>query len=129
MKLPLLVTLAVLPCLALAQSTTNTNQPCCTGPKPGQRHPPSPEQQLARLTTKLGLSATQQGQIGPVLVSRDEQLKALFENTSLTKEQKHEQMKALMESTNQQIVSFLKPAQVAQFEALHQHPDKPAPQQ
>jgi len=126
MKIPLLVTLAFLPCLALAQSTTNTNQPSCTGPKQWQHHPQSPEQQLAWLTTKLGLSDTQQGQIGPVLVSRDEQLKALHENTSLTDEQKYEQMKALFESTNQQIVSFLNPAQVAQFKELHQHHDKPA---
>ena len=129
MKIPLLITLAFLPCLALAQSTTSTNQPSCNGPKLGQHQPPSPEQQLARLTTKLGLSDTQQGQIGPVLVSRDAQFKTIHENTSLSEDQKHEQMKALMESTNQQIESFLNPAQVAQFKEMHQHHDKPAPQQ
>jgi len=126
MKLPLLVTFAFLPCLALAQSTTDTNQPSCTAPNQWHHHHHSPEQQLAWLTTKLGLSDIQQGQIKPILVSRDEQLKALHENTSLSEDQKHEQMKALIESTNQQIVSFLNPAQVAQFKELHQHHDKPA---
>ena len=131
MKIPLLVTLAFLPCLALAQSTTDTsstNCPSCSGPKHWQHHPQSPEQQLAFLTTKLGLSETQQGQIGPVLVSRDAKLKTIFEDTSLTKEQKHEQIKALMESTNTQIESFLTPEQVTQFEALHQDHAKPAQQ-
>jgi len=129
MKLPLIIALAFLPCLALAQSTTDTNQPSGTAPNQWHHHHHfSPEQQLARLTTKLGLSETQQGQIGPVLVSRDAQLKAIHENTSLTKEQKHEQHKALRASTRQQIESFLNPAQVAQFKALHHHHDKP-PQQ
>ena len=138
MKLPLLAVLAFLPCVALAQSTTDsdsgstssTNPPACSGSGHGKgKHHFSPQQQLARLTTKLGLSDTQQGQIGPVLVSRDAQFKTIHENTSLSEDQKHEQMKALMESTNQQIESFLNPAQVAQFKEMHQHHDKPAPQQ
>ena len=129
MKLPLIITLAFLPCLALAQSTTDTNQTSGTAPKQWEHHQQSPEQQLAWLTTKLTLSDTQQGQIGPVLVSRDAQLKTIHEDASLTDAQKHEKIKALMESTNQQIESFLNPAQVAQFKELHQHHDKPAPQQ
>lgn len=136
MKLPLLVTLTFLPCLALAQSTTDTdsdstsstNQPSVSGPKQWHHHHLSPDQQLAWLTTKLSLSDTQQGEIKPVLVSRDEKLKAIHEDTSLTEDQKHEQTKALFESTNEQIESFLNPAQVAQFKELHQHHDKPAPQ-
>lgn len=76
------------------------------------------------MTTKLGLSSTQQGQIGPVLTSKDTQMKSIFENTSLTKDQKHAQMEALMKSSNQQIESFLNPAQVQTFEQLHQHHGK-----
>jgi len=129
MKLPLLAVLAFLPCVALAQSTTDsdsgstssTNPPACSGSGHGKgKHHFSPQQQLARLTTKLGLSDTQQGQIGPVLVSRDAQLKAIFQNTSLSKEQKHEQAKAVFQASKQQIESFLTPEQVTQFEALHQ---------
>ena len=126
MKIPLLVTLAFLPCLALAQSTTDTTPPSGTAPKEWHHRHESPEQQLAWLTTKLDLSTTQQGQIGPVLVARDKQLKAIRENTTLTEDQKHEQIKALIESTNQQIESFLNPAQVTQFKELHQHHDKGA---
>ena len=137
MKLPLLITLAFLPCLALAQgtsgsdsdSTPSTNQPSCSGPKHGHHHHHfSPEKQLAFLTSKLGLSTDQQATIGPILVSRDAQLKTIFQDKSLTKEQKHEQIKALFESTNTEIEAALTPEQVTQFEALHQHHAKPAHQ-
>jgi hypothetical protein len=127
MKIPLLAILTLLPCLAVAQSTTDsdsttsTNAPSDSGPKHWHHHHPSAAEQLTWLTTKLDLTSTEQGQIGPVLTSRDAQMKTIFENTSLTKEQKHAQIKALMESTNQQIESFLSPEQVTEFEALHQH--------
>ena len=128
MKLPLLAILTFLPCLALADSTTDsTSTPFTTqSSETGHHHHLSPEQQLAWLTTKLGLSTTQQGQIGPVLISRDAQLKTIFEDKSLTEDQKHEKIKALFESTNLQIESFLNPAQVPVFKALHQHHDKPS---
>ncbi len=126
MKLTLFAILTFLPCVALAQSTTNTSpdqtdQTSASGPKEWYHHHRSPEKQLAKLTTKLGLDATQQGQIKPVLVAQAEQLKSIFENTSLTKEQKHEQIKTLRESTKQQIESFLNPTQLAQFKELHPH--------
>jgi hypothetical protein len=131
MKLPLLAILTFLPCVALAQSTadsdstsdsgsTSSTDKCSdSGHKHWHHH--SPAQQLAWLTTKLSLSDTQQGQIGPVLTSRDTQLKTIFENQSLSKEQKHAQAKSVFESTNQQIESFLDGDQVTEFEALHHH--------
>ena len=125
MKLPLLITLAFLPCLALAQSTTDTTPPAGSEQKDWHHHPESAEKQLAWLTEKLGLSTTQQGQIGPILVSRDKQLKAIHDNTSLTEEQKHDQSKTLFENTNTQIETYLTSEQSAKFEKLHQHHDKP----
>jgi hypothetical protein len=125
MKLPLLAILTFLPCVALAQSTADSDSTSSTdkcsdaGHKHWHHH--SPAQQLAWLTTKLGLNDTQQGQIGPVLTSRDTQLKTIFENQSLSKEQKHAQAKSVFESTNQQIESFLNGDQVTQFKALHHH--------
>ena len=125
--LHLLAILTFLPGLALAQtSTTPADAPA---PQRQGHHRLDPGQDLARLTKALHLSDIQQGQIKPLPVSRDEQLKTIHENTSLTEDQKHAQMKALFESTNQQIESFLNPAQVAQFKALHQHHAKPSPQQ
>jgi hypothetical protein len=60
-----------------------------------------------------------------LLVSRDEQLKAIYYDASLTPAQKYEQSKALFDSTNT-IESFLNPAQVAKFKELYQHHANPS---
>jgi hypothetical protein len=60
-----------------------------------------------------------------LLISRDEQLKAIHHDASLTQAQKYEQSKALFRSTNQ-IESFLNPAQVAKFKDLDHHHAKPS---
>jgi hypothetical protein len=60
-----------------------------------------------------------------LLVSRDEQLKAIHHDASLTQAQKYEHSKALFERTNQ-IESFLSPAQGAKFKELHPHHAEPS---
>jgi hypothetical protein len=126
MKLPLLAILTFLPCVALAQTdpnaTSSTDQAADSGHK--HHHHCSPTEQLQKLTTKLGLNSQQQGEIGPVLISRDGQLKTMREDTSMDKDQKHEQMKALIKSSDQQIESYLTSTQVTQFEAMHHHHEK-----
>jgi hypothetical protein len=125
MKISLLVSLALLPCVALAQSNTDTsssdstNAPGGSGGHHWHHRPMSPDQQLAMLTSSLQLSDIQQGQIKPVLVSRDTQMKSIFTDTSLSEDQKREQMKSAMESSEQQIESFLNPAQLAKYKAFH----------
>ena len=125
MKLPLIVTLAFLPCLALAQSSSSNSTSSAPTTRPSETahnySHKSPKQQLAWLTTKLGLNVTQQGQIGPVLVSKDAQMKTISGDTSLTEKQKHDQMGSLFESSNKQVESFLTSDQATQFEAMRQH--------
>jgi hypothetical protein len=128
MKTPLLAILTFIPCLAFAQSSSSvsTSSTSTTQSSETTHHysHKSPKQQLAWLTTKLGLNATQQGQISPVLVSKDAQMKTISGNASLTEVQKHDQVSTLFQSSNTQIESFLTPDQVTQFEALHQHHGK-----
>ena len=131
MKTPLLAILTLVPGLAFAQSSTSdsatstsTSTVTSTTSSSDTTHRHShrgPKEQLTWLTTKLGLSATQQGQIGPVLVSKDTQMKTISGDTSLTQVQKHDQMSTLSESSNTQIESFLTPDQVTQFQALREH--------
>ena len=128
MKSALLATLAFLPCLALAQSMTNapsSSAPSSTANVKPYHHQFSPRKQLAWLTAKLGLSETQQGQIKPLLVSKDKKLKAIHQDSSLTDDQKQTKLKALFDSTHQQIESFLTPAQVTEYEAIHQQQHTP----
>jgi Spy/CpxP family protein refolding chaperone len=126
MKLPLLAFLTFLPCLALAQpAPPDADQASGPGAEHGQHHPEGPDRQLARLTEKLNLTDAQQAQIKPILVSRDQQLKAIFDNTSLTAEAKHDQAKKVFEGTDQKIESFLTSEQDGIFTALRQHRDRP----
>ena len=122
MKPALLVILTILPCLAMAQSSTDSTPPAQSSDTDQKHHHRmSPDQEVAFLTTRLGLNATQQGQIKAVLVTRKEQMKAIHTNTGLTEEQKKEQKKALFASTRQQIEQYLTPTQITQFEQLHRH--------
>jgi hypothetical protein len=77
-------------------------------------------QQLTWLMGLLGLTDAQQAQIKPILVSTQSQMKAIFQNTSLTADQKHAQMKTLLDSTANQIETYLTPDQVSQLESLRQ---------
>jgi hypothetical protein len=85
----------------------------------------SPEAQLQRMTAALGLTADQQRQIMPILVSARARVKSIFANDSLTQEQKFTQFKAAMESANSQINGILTQPQQAEFAAmkvkLHHH--------
>jgi hypothetical protein len=112
-----------------AKTTANENKtvvlfvPTSTALEPrGQwHHHSNPTRELAWLTPKLGLNDTQQGQIKPLLFAKAEQLKTISEDANLTKDQKNRQTKVLYENTNQQIESFLNPAQVQTFEQQQQH--------
>jgi len=102
------------------------------GPGPGQgegkqfRHGPHGDgggrggDQLAHLTTALGLTTDQQAQIKPILDAAHTQVKATFQNSSLTQEQKMTQVKSTLEAANSQINGILTPAQQAQFATLKQ---------
>jgi molecular chaperone DnaK (HSP70) len=127
MKNSLLLSLVLIPCLAVASTTTNPptttapSQTSTNGEQPGHKHHhASPEKQLAKLTAKLQLSSVQQGMIKPLLVTKAQQIEAIHENTSLTKEQRHEQIKALHASFDQQLESYLNPAQLAEFKTMLQ---------
>jgi Spy/CpxP family protein refolding chaperone len=85
----------------------------------------SPDAQLQRLTTTLGLSADQQSQIRPILEAARTQAKEIFANTSLSQEEKLTQFKQVLQGAHGQINGILTPAQQTQFaavkEKLHRH--------
>lgn len=60
-----------------------------------------------------------------LLVSRDEQLKAIYHDSSLTQAEKFERSNALFESTNK-IESFLNPNQAPKFEESQEQPQPPS---
>jgi hypothetical protein len=122
MKRSLPIFLALLPCLAFAevkQDNPASGSTAAPGSEANPHHMFNPERQLARLTTILGLTIVQQGQIRPLLISRADRLKAINGSTTLSEVQKRQQIMVVRKSTLQQIERFLNPAQIVQFKALH----------
>jgi periplasmic protein CpxP/Spy len=82
----------------------------------------NPQREAAFIGQKLNLNADQTSKLEPIFASRDQQFQALHQNASLTPEQRHEQMKAIHQTTEQQLATVLTPDQLAQLKAMrHNH--------
>lgn len=115
------------PAVLLAQSSTPPDA-AATAPQsdaqPGMagrhHHPPSAERQLRHMTKALNLTADQQQQILPILQDRNQQMKALHDNTSLSPQDRRDQARSIMQNTHQKIEAVLNDTQKQQFEQMMQ---------
>lgn len=88
----------------------------------GRDHHPNPQKQAEMLSKRLNLSPDQTAKLEPILADRDQKFQALRQNTALTPEQRHEQMKAIHQSTEQQLATVLTPDQLQQLKTMrHGH--------
>jgi len=80
-----------------------------------------------RLGKRLGLSDDQVAQIKPILADRFQQIENLRADTSLTEQDRHARVRALMQGSNSKIEAVLNDTQKQQFEQMlaerrsHQH--------
>ncbi len=82
------------------------------------------------LSKQLNLSADQTAKVTPILADRDQKFQALMQDQSLTPEQRHQQMRAIHESTEQQLATVLTPDQLQQLKTMrHNHRRSNGPQQ
>jgi hypothetical protein len=87
-----------------------------------QHHAPNPQRQAERMSKQLNLSADQTAKLTPILADRDQKFQALMQDQSLTPQQRHEQMHAIQQSTEQQLAGVLTPDQLQQAKAMrHNH--------
>jgi hypothetical protein len=97
-----------------------------TSPGDGSQPTPAPQHHrrmrpgyvLDDLTEKLTLTADQQKSVGAVIESSHTQAKALQEDDSLSKEDKHAKMRAIMTSSHDQIRALLTADQQKLFDAM-----------
>lgn len=75
----------------------------------------------ARLAQKLNLSQAQQDQIKPIMEKQREQAKAIWQDNSMTQDQKREKMQALHQGTQAQLNSILTPEQQQQWQQMRQN--------
>lgn len=94
------------------------------GPGPGGQMghgPMSADQRLQMLTKRLNLTADQQQKIKPVLESESQQMQALRQDSSLSREDHMSKAQQIRQNTNDQIKSNLNSDQQQKFEEMMSH--------
>jgi hypothetical protein len=121
-----------------AQDQTQTQTQNQAPQEQGQGHRGmhmDPNRQLEHLTKTLNLTADQQTQIKPILTDRQQKMQALFQDQSLTREDRHSKAEAIQQDTKTRLEAALNDQQKQQFEEMqakmqarrHQGGDNQAP--
>jgi periplasmic protein CpxP/Spy len=84
----------------------------------GHRHHMDPQQQLQHLTKVLDLSADQQAQILPILTDRQQKMQALWQDQSLSRQDRHVKAQAIQQDTTTRLEAALNDQQKQKFEAM-----------
>ena len=108
MKTFLFAAIAFLPCLAFAGTS-----PTAT--------PPEVTKELSVMTGRLKLSQNQQDKIRPILVAEWNKKKSI-ESSTLSDNEKHDQIGANHRAACQKIKTLFTPAQMAQIDQEMNHP-------
>ena len=83
--------------------------------------PMSVDQRLQMLTKRLNLTADQQEKIKPMLESESQQMQALHQDSSLSREDRMSKMQQIRQSTNDQIKGVLNSDQQQKFQEMMNH--------
>jgi protein CpxP len=81
----------------------------------GRRGMMDPDQQLARMTKRYNLSADQQTQVKPILVSQQQQMQALRGDSSMSREDRMAKMMSIRSDSTTKIQAILNDTQKKQF--------------
>ena len=86
-------------------------------PGPGHmgRQPMTPDEQVARMTKRYDLSADQQTQIKPILADTQQQMMALRQDSSMSRDDKMAKMQTIREGANTKISAILNDSQKQKF--------------
>ncbi|MFP5228428.1 MAG: hypothetical protein ACLGXA_12450 [Acidobacteriota bacterium] len=84
----------------------------------GHGHRMDPDRQLAHLTKTLNLSADQQNQIRPILVDRQQKMQALWQDQTLSRQDRRSKAMAIQQDTRTKLEAALNDQQKQQFEAM-----------
>ena len=85
----------------------------------------NPDAQLRHLTKALDLTADQQAQIKPVLESTHQQMEALHQDQSLSRDDRFAKMKAIHEDSRTKIEAVLNDTQKQKFAAMQERAHGP----
>ena len=83
-------------------------------------HRPDPNRQVRMLAKRLNLTQDQQSQILPILTARQQQMESIFNDTSLSKKDRHDKIGAVREQSDSQLKAVLNDTQKAQYDQMQQ---------
>ena len=110
-------------CSAFAQQAAPTPTPDASAQQPMNgpgrmgHGPMDPDKAVAHMAKRYNLSADQQTQIKPILVAQQQQMQALRQDSSVSREDKMAKMKSMHEDASTKIQAVLNDTQKQKFAA------------
>src|ERR1700735_5555536 len=80
----------------------------------------NPDEQLKHMTKQLDLSADQENQIRPILQDRQQKMQALFQDQSLSREDRRTKMMAIRQDSEGKITAVLNDQQKQKYQAMQE---------
>ena len=107
----------------LAQAPDSNQAPAANAPQVARTHKGEhrdfdPAKQAAHLGKRLGLSSDQVAQIQPILVERQQQMKSLHADSSLTGQDRQAKAKSIMQDSKTKLEAVMNDTQKQQFEQM-----------
>jgi protein CpxP len=121
----LALTLAATTAFCQQSSPQSPNDPAATQQQPadqhGRHHSFDPRKAAQRIGKRLNLTEDQTAKLEPILATQQQKMAALRSDTSLTRDQRREQFKAIHQDTKSQLATVLTPDQLQQLQSMHRH--------
>jgi protein CpxP len=102
-----------------APPSDNTQAPAENSQAGGHRHA-DPARQVQRLIKRLNLTSQQQDQLLPILKDRQDQVRNIMNDASLSKKDRHAKMQTIREDSKTKIEAVLTDSQKQQYEQMEQ---------
>jgi protein CpxP len=102
-----------------APAPGNTQTPAENSQAGGHRHA-DPTRQVRMLTKRLSLSSQQQDQLLPILKDREDQVRNVMNDASLSKKDQHAKMQTIREDSKTKIEALLTDSQKQQYQQMEQ---------
>lgn len=127
-RLFLTSTLALSFVASAALSQQPSQQPAndaTTQQQPANQHGPhrsfDSHKAAQRISKRLNLTDDQTAKLEPILATHQQKMAALWSDTSLTRDQRREQLKVLQQETKSQLATVLTPDQLQQLQSMRHH--------
>lgn len=97
------------------------DQPAPQATERHQHRQADPNQQIQFMTKKLNLTTEQQSALLPILTDRQQQIQAIRADNNLSREDRHQKMRTVMQDSRSKIEAVLNDTQKQQWQAMQEH--------